>query len=89
MARVLASAPGCQLPIGGVCAASAGTGRLRSRTSIDVACGVIMGQNQCSYEEAFNILATASSHRNIKVRVLAESLLEDLSGGTPSTHFKG
>jgi hypothetical protein len=62
---------------------------MQSRTSIDVACGVIMGQNRCSYEEAFKILATASSHRNIKVRVLAESLLEDLPGGIPSTNFQG
>lgn len=62
---------------------------MQGRTSIDVACGVIMGQNRCSYEEAFKILANASSHRNVKVRVLAESLLEALPGGTPGTHFQG
>jgi AmiR/NasT family two-component response regulator len=61
---------------------------MEARTSIDVACGVIMGQNHCSYEEAFGIIAKASSNRNVKVRALAESLLEDLPGGAPATHFK-
>ncbi|GAA1757248.1 hypothetical protein GCM10009712_02670 [Pseudarthrobacter sulfonivorans] len=61
---------------------------MEARTSIDVACGVIMGQNRCSYEEAFGIIAKASSNRNVKVRALAESLLEDLPGGAPATHFK-
>jgi hypothetical protein len=60
---------------------------LASRTSIDVACGVIMGQNRCSYDEAFQILAKASSHRNIKVRVVAEGILDSVPGGAPSTHF--
>jgi GAF domain-containing protein len=61
---------------------------LQGRTSIDVACGVIMGQNRCSYEDAFHILAQASSHRNIKARVVAETMLGELPGGTPFTHFK-
>lgn len=61
---------------------------MEGRTPIDVACGVIMGQNRCSYEEAFGIIAKASSNRNVKVRALAESLLEDLPGGAPDTHFK-
>lgn len=60
---------------------------LRTRTPIDVACGVIMGQNRCSYDDAFQILAKASSHRNVKVRVVAETILQDAPGGTPSTHF--
>ncbi len=71
--------------------ALAAAGHLRTamegRTSIDVACGVIMGQNRCSYQEAFNIIAKAASNRNVKVRVVAESLLEDLPGGAPATHF--
>jgi hypothetical protein len=61
---------------------------MQGRTSIDVACGVIMGQNRCSYQEAFNILARASSNRNVKARVVAETILSDLPGGTPSTHFR-
>ncbi|WP_354217999.1 GAF and ANTAR domain-containing protein [Arthrobacter sp. UYCo732] len=62
---------------------------MNSRTSIDIACGVIMGQNRCSYEEAFSLLAKASSHRNVKVRQVAETVLEALPGGAPATHFQG
>jgi GAF domain-containing protein len=61
---------------------------LQGRTSIDIACGVIMGQNRCSYQDAFQILAKASSHRNIKVRAVAEAILGDLPGGAPAAHFK-
>ena len=60
---------------------------LSSRTTIDIACGVIMGQNKCSYDEAFAILAKASSHRNMKLRLIAESILEGY-GGAPETHFE-
>ena len=60
---------------------------LDSRTSINVACGVIMAQNRCSYQEAFSILAKASSHRNIKVRKVAEDILERLPDGAPNSHF--
>jgi GAF domain-containing protein len=60
---------------------------LSSRTTIDIACGVIMGQNRCSYGEAFDILAKASSHRNMKLRHIAESILEGY-GGAPKTHFE-
>jgi len=60
---------------------------LDSRTSINVACGVIMAQNRCSYEEAFAILAKASSHRNIKVRKVAEEILQRLPEGAPPPHF--
>lgn len=60
---------------------------LDSRTPISVACGVIMAQNRCSYQEAFSILARASSHRNIKVRRVAEDLLKALPEGSPRAHF--
>lgn len=59
---------------------------LSSRTAIDIACGVIMGQNKCSYDEAFAILSNASSHRNMKLRLVAEDILEGY-GGAPETHF--
>jgi hypothetical protein len=61
---------------------------LESRTSIDIACGVIMAQNRCSYDEAIAIIAKASSHRNLKLRKVAEGILEKLPGGTPRTHFE-
>ena len=61
---------------------------LESRTSIDIACGVIMAQNRCSYNEAIAIIAKASSHRNLKLRKVAEGILEKLPGGAPHTHFE-
>ncbi len=61
---------------------------LESRTSIDIACGVIMAQNRCSYSDAIGIISRASSHRNIKVRKIAEGILGSLPGGAPRTHFE-
>jgi hypothetical protein len=61
---------------------------LESRTSIDIACGVIMAQNRCSYNEAIAIISKASSHRNIKLRKVAEGILANLPGGAPDTHFE-
>jgi hypothetical protein len=60
---------------------------LESRPIIDAACGVIMAQNKCSYEAAFEILAKASSHRNVKVRVVAEGILRNVSGQSPAPHL--
>ncbi len=61
---------------------------LESRTSIDVACGVIMGQTRCSYTEAFSKLAGVSRQRNLKVRTAAENILKALAGGSPPTRFE-
>jgi hypothetical protein len=61
---------------------------LESRTSIDIACGVIMAENRCSYRDAIDIISKASSHRNIKLRKVAEEILDKLPGGAPRTHFE-
>jgi len=53
---------------------------MASRTAIDLACGVIMAQNRCSQDEAFRLLTTASSHRNQKLRTVAEEILEKVAG---------
>ncbi len=60
---------------------------MQSRTSIDLAAGIIMAQNRCSQEEAMAILVRASSSRNIKLRVVAEQLVRSLSNDGPHTHF--
>lgn len=60
---------------------------LESRTSIDVACGVIMGRNRCSYSDAFGMLASASSHRKKQVREVAEGILKEMPSGPPRTKF--
>ncbi|MDQ1055011.1 hypothetical protein QE394_002939 [Arthrobacter sp. SORGH_AS 212] len=61
---------------------------LESRTSIDVACGVIMAQNRCSYTDAFGKLAGVSRQRNLKVRSVAENVLKALPNGSPATRFE-
>lgn len=57
-----------------------------SRTNIDLAIGIIMGQNKCSQDEAANILKSASNSRNIKLRDLAAATVES-TGGPAKTHF--
>ncbi|MEJ1113239.1 GAF and ANTAR domain-containing protein [Paenarthrobacter sp. CCNWLY172] len=61
---------------------------MQSRTVIDLAVGAIMAQNKCSQEEAFTILRTASSNRNIKLRHLAKSIIAAVSSGKITTHFE-
>jgi hypothetical protein len=53
---------------------------LKSRTVIDTAVGVIIAQNRCSRDEAFDILVKTSSHRNVKLREVAASLVSSVSG---------
>ncbi|KQR05976.1 histidine kinase [Arthrobacter sp. Leaf145] len=55
---------------------------MASRTVIDLACGVIMAQNRCGHDEAFQLLTTASSHRNQKLRVVAEEIVERVTGSS-------
>jgi len=61
---------------------------LESRTSIDVACGVLMAQNRCSYAEAFSRLAGTSRNRNLKVRSVADGILKAMPSGAPRTRFE-
>lgn len=60
---------------------------MESRTAIDLAAGIIMGQNRCSQEEAMAILTKASSARNLKLREVAEQLVASFAPTPPSTHF--
>lgn len=61
---------------------------MRSRTSIDLATGIIMGQNRCSQDKAFGILRQASNTRNHKLRDLANLIVEKAGGSTPNVHFE-
>jgi hypothetical protein len=61
---------------------------MQSRTSIDLACGVVMAQNRCSQDEAMAILAKVSSNRNQKLRDVAAELLLKVSGSEVRTHFE-
>lgn len=61
---------------------------MQSRTVIDLAAGVIMGQNRCSQATAMEIMKAASSARNIKLRHVAQSIIDGVAAGTPvTTHF--
>ena len=60
---------------------------LASRTDIDLAVGIIMGQNRCTQQEAFDTLRRASNGRNLKLRVLAAEMVARLNGEPARTHF--
>lgn len=61
---------------------------MKSRTTIDLAVGIIMGQNRCSQDEAFSILVSASSTRNIKLREVASFVVGSTTKEETSTHFE-
>jgi GAF domain-containing protein len=56
---------------------------LGSRTIIDQALGIIMGQNRCTADEGFEVLRAASSHRNAKLRDIAHDIVTRVSGKPP------
>ncbi|GIG37400.1 transcription antitermination regulator [Cellulomonas pakistanensis] len=56
---------------------------IASRTVIDQALGVVMAQNRCGPEEAFDILRRASQTRNQKMRDLAAAIVASVSGQEP------
>ena len=58
---------------------------LASRAVIDQALGIIMGQNRCTADEAFEVLRTASQNRNVKLRDIAAEMITEVSGQPPAT----
>lgn len=48
---------------------------MKTRPMIDTACGVILAQNRCTPQEAFDILRKASNDRNQKLHDLARTLV--------------
>lgn len=63
---------------------------MRSRTSINLASGIVMGQSRCTQAEAIAILTRVSNNRNVKLRIVAEEILRnyDTSATADSvTHF--
>lgn len=62
---------------------------LESRTVIDMAVGIIMAQNRCSQQDAFDILKTASSTRNAKLHEVASAVVNSLGQGPAKTHYDG
>ncbi|MFB0840520.1 GAF and ANTAR domain-containing protein [Arthrobacter sp. FW306-05-C] len=60
---------------------------LDSRTAIDLACGMIMAQNECSKEQAIEILRRTSSNRNQKLNTLAEQIVTRVAGTDSTTTY--
>ena len=58
-----------------------------SRTTIDLAAGIIMAQNRCSQDAAITILKAASSARNMKMRDVAAAVVASVGEKEPKTHF--
>ena len=61
---------------------------LESRTTIDIAVGIVMAQNRCGQETAVRILRDASSNSNVKLRDIAKSLVDSVGGAGTRTHFE-
>ncbi len=57
---------------------------MASRAVIEQAKGVIMAQNRCSPDRAFEILRSASMGRNVKLRDLAWQIVETMNGDVPT-----
>jgi GAF domain-containing protein len=56
---------------------------LSSRSTIDHAIGILMGQQRCTAAEAFELLRQASQHRNHKLRDVAADLITTVTGLPP------
>lgn len=52
---------------------------LTSRSVIDQAKGILMGQQRCSADEAFDLLRRASQHRNVRLRDIAAAVVDRYS----------
>ncbi|WP_052207270.1 ANTAR domain-containing protein [Sinomonas humi] len=60
---------------------------MQNRTVIDIAMGVVMGQNRCSPEEAFEILKRASNARNEKLADVARGVIASVTNSDIETKF--
>lgn len=63
------------------------TRAMRSRTTIDLALGVLMDQNRCSQNDAATILRKASANRNVKMYDLAKDILRSITDECVETQF--
>ena len=56
---------------------------LVARAVIDQALGIVMAQQRCTPDEAFDILRRASQSRNVKLRDVAAGIVTGISGRPP------
>jgi GAF domain-containing protein len=59
------------------------TQAMASRSIIDQALGIIMGEQRCTAAAAFEVLRQASQHRNRKLRDVAAGIITQVSGVQP------
>jgi GAF domain-containing protein len=57
---------------------------LASRAVIDQALGIIIGQNRCTVDEAFDVLGSISENRNVTLRDIAAEMVTAVSGQPPT-----
>ncbi|MEV0251315.1 GAF and ANTAR domain-containing protein [Nocardia sp. NPDC050712] len=61
---------------------------LASRSLIDQALGIVMGQRGCTRTRAFDMLRSASQHRNVKLVEIAREIIRTVTGAEPEgSHF--
>lgn len=60
---------------------------MESRTTIDIAVGMIMAQNRCTQEEAYQFLLRASTSRDMTIRDVAQETIQRLSGTLRTATF--
>jgi hypothetical protein len=61
---------------------------MQSRTTIDLAAGMLMAQNRCSQEEAIAFLQRASNTRNRKMHDVAAAVIAGITAAAAETHFQ-
>ena len=59
-----------------------------SRATIQIATGIIMGQNHCTHDRAMMILKAASSSRNTPLKAIAALVVNRLNQEKPAPHFE-
>lgn len=65
------------------------TAAMESRTTINLAAGIIMAQNRCDQDTAMRILRSASNTRNLKLRDVASRVVASVAHDpTVVTHFE-
>ncbi|MHA7278102.1 GAF and ANTAR domain-containing protein [Arthrobacter sp. Hz1] len=60
---------------------------MESRTNIDMAVGIIIAQNHYTQAEAVQVLRRAARHQQIKLRALAERIVQSINLVPATTHF--
>ena len=49
---------------------------MQSRAVIEQAKGILMGRDRCTAEDAFDLLTRISPHRNVKLRDIAQTVVD-------------